>query len=276
MKRFLNWSFSRKTSKNSEEFCKYLVIPDLHGTYSVFKKIDEYIKANCEVNRKIIFLGDYMDRGESGEIYGKHFPDIGSYLIIRDLIKLKSWAKQNNRKIIFLRGNHEIFFEDYYFGENEFLYHKYEFFKNSIDVLEYAFKKEKYLYTDIKFFLKELKPYFLDKENKYLFIHAGIDPTKSTLEQQIKHESIYWIRDKFIYAEETFDFTVIFGHTPFEQPLIKLDRIGLDSGIYDSGYINLLKIDDKSSQILKINWFFYKLFFYFTDILKVFDKLVEG
>ncbi len=232
--------------------CKYLVVPDIHGTYSIYKRVEHIIKNSIEKDRVIIFLGDYMDRGESGEIYGKRFADIGSYLVIRDLIKLKEWAKENGREMIFLRGNHEIFFEDYYFGENEFLYHKYPFFKNSIDALEFAFKKERELFVEFKKFLKELKPYYLDSENRYLFIHAGIDPTKGALKEQIEHESIYWIRDKFIYSKETFDYTIIFGHTPFDEPFIKLDRIGLDSGIYNSGYINLLKIDNKSSQILKI------------------------
>ena len=233
--------------------CKYLVVPDIHGMHSIYKRVEYIIKNRLEEDRVVIFLGDYMDRGESGEIYGKRFKDIGSYLVIRDIIKLKAWAQENQREIIFLRGNHEIFFEDYYFGGNEFLYHKYPFFKNSIDALEFAFKKEKNLYHELKLFLKDLKPYYLDRENRYLFIHAGVDPSINKLEAQIKHDSIYWIRDKFIYSDEVFDHTIIFGHTPFDEPFMKLDRIGLDSGIYESGYINLLKIDNRSSQILKIS-----------------------
>ena len=48
-------------------------------------------------------------------------------------------------------------------------------------------------------------------------------------------------------------YTVIFGHTPFSKPIMKLDRIGLDSGIYQRHFINLLKIDSDVSRIIRID-----------------------
>jgi len=252
MKRFLKWQLSKKDTKNSKECCQYLVVPDLHGTYSIFKKVDEYIKENCEESRKIIFLGDYLDRGECGEVYGREFYDAGSFHTLKGLLSLRNWAKTENRTLYFLRGNHEIFFEDYFLKERLKPYDKYPFFRESVDALEFAFQNDHSLFSKFETFLDELIPYYLDKENEYLFIHAGVDFSVGSLKEQAKHGLIYWIREKFIYNTKKLPYTVVFGHTPFEKPFIKSDRIGLDSGIYDSGFINLLKIDGNSNRIIRL------------------------
>ncbi len=238
--------------KNNVKNCKYLVIPDIHGTYSVFKKVVEFIKSECEEDRVIIFLGDYMDRGESGEVYGKEFIDAGSFHTLKALLDLDKWAKKESRELHFLRGNHEIFFEDHFLKERTYAYDTYPFFKESVDVLEFAFKNDYTLFAKLEEFLENLLPYYLDEENGYLFVHAGVDFKIGTLENQTKKGTIYWIREKFFYGDEELPFKVIFGHTPFNEVFIRENKIGLDSGIYNSGFINLLKIDGDNHKIIKL------------------------
>ena len=230
---------------------KYLIIPDIHGTYSIYKKIEDLIKKS-EKDRVIIFLGDYLDRGESGEVFGKEFKDAGSYFVIRDLIELKKWADKNKREMIFLRGNHELFYEDYFLNNNKSIKDEYEFVAKTVEAFEYIFKKDKSFYDDFIEFLNDLKAYYLDEKYNYLFIHAGVDPDIKSLDKQVEEGIVYWIRDKFLFSKKRLDYTVVFGHTPFLKPYMRSDKIGLDSGVYKRDFFNILKIDKFDSKIIKL------------------------
>jgi serine/threonine protein phosphatase 1 len=238
--------------KTSPSNSKYLVIPDLHGVHSIYQKVEKYIKNDIEPERKIIFLGDYMDRGESGELDGEYFDDVGSYLVMRDILELQKWAKEEKRFMIFLRGNHETFYEEYLIDGNDNPYDKYDFFRDAITCLEHVFEKDSTFKESLITFLKDLHPFYLDKEMNLLFVHAGVNPKGGSLSSQAKKGTIYWIRDPFIFSPLKMKYTVIFGHTPFSKPMMKLDRIGLDSGIYQRHFINLLKIDVDMSKIIRI------------------------
>lgn len=75
--------------------CLY-VIPDIHGASGLLDKILKRIlplRKSEGIQDKIIFLGDYMDRGKDG------------HKVIDTLIELKKKYKEN---IICLAGNHEL------------------------------------------------------------------------------------------------------------------------------------------------------------------------
>ena len=251
MRKRLKENFSSEL--NLKDIHDYLVVPDLHGTYSIYKKVEDYIKSSVDSTRAIIFLGDYVDRGESGVVGRVRFKDAGSYYIIRDLIKLKKWAEDNKIKIIFLKGNHEVFYEEYYLKENKNIRREYPFLNDSMNCFDEVFKNDSNFYEEFINFLKNLKPYHFDKKYKYLFVHAGIDPDIKDFESQLKDESIYWIREKFLFSKKRINFTVIFGHTPFVKPFMKHDKIGLDSGVYKRDYFFMLKIDRENSRVIELS-----------------------
>ncbi|OQX73917.1 MAG: hypothetical protein B6D59_04135 [Campylobacteraceae bacterium 4484_4] len=251
MKRFLSKKLFTSKESGQRTSCRYLVVPDLHGNWSLYQKVEEVVKKS-DKNRTVIFLGDYMDRGEPGTIQGKKFADAGSYLVIRSLIELKKWALKEGRSLLFLRGNHERFYEDYYFHKDKTPYQKYPFFRKSVEALTFVFQQQPRFYAEFEAFLKSLLPYYLDEKNRYLFVHAGIDPDISEMKIQEREEHIYWIRDKFLFSEKELDYTVIFGHTPFSAPFVKSDKIGLDSGIYKRDFINLMRIDNENSKIFTL------------------------
>jgi len=66
-------------------------------------------------------------------------------------------------------------------------------------------------------------------------VHAGVRP-KIPLDKQ-KPEEILWIREDFIHSKSDFGKRVIFGHTPFSEPLVQPNKIGIDTGAV---YGNLL------------------------------------
>jgi serine/threonine protein phosphatase 1 len=52
---------------------------------------------------------------------------------------------------------------------------------------------------------------------------------KVPLNQQ-QEKDLLWIRDPFINSTYDFGKTVIFGHTPFKEPFITKNKIGIDTG----------------------------------------------
>jgi serine/threonine protein phosphatase 1 len=59
-------------------------------------------------------------------------------------------------------------------------------------------------------------------------VHAGMRK-KVPLESQKKID-LLWIRDEFIFSDFDFGKRIIFGHTPFKEPLVQTNKIGIDTG----------------------------------------------
>ena len=62
----------------------------------------------------------------------------------------------------------------------------------------------------------------------YIFVHGGLKPGVPLAEQV--EDDLLWIRGEFITSKEDFGRRVIFGHTPFNQPLLMPNKIGIDTG----------------------------------------------
>ena len=88
---------AKKTQKNKYDLLnKVVVVGDIHGDLNQLLYPLKYFIENFNTCRKIIFLGDYIDRGES---------NVYIYEIINKLSSIKSLKS----KMIFLRGNHESY-----------------------------------------------------------------------------------------------------------------------------------------------------------------------
>jgi serine/threonine protein phosphatase 1 len=66
------------------------------------------------------------------------------------------------------------------------------------------------------------------RDGGYLFVHAGIRPGVA-LEAQTK-EDMLRIRTPFLTSEASFGVVVVHGHTPVPAPVIRHNRIGIDTG----------------------------------------------
>lgn len=71
------------------------------------------------------------------------------------------------------------------------------------------------------------------REGGYLFVHAGIRPGVE-LEEQDRHDLI-WIREPFLSSKADFGVVVVHGHTPARAPVIRHNRIGIDTGAVYGG-----------------------------------------
>lgn len=183
---------------------RLIAICDIHGEID---KLNELLKQLApQKDDTIVFLGDYINRG------------LNSKEVIERLITL---SQETN--CIFLKGNHEDLLLKILQTRAEedvlnWLMAGGGATLDSYGGIENIFK----LHSD---FFYNLKLYYLTE--KYLFVHAGINPTR-TLEEQ-DEDDLLWIRDNFIYKKHKLKQKIVFGHTPFTRPYLDDDKIGINT-----------------------------------------------
>ncbi|KLO23634.1 metallophosphoesterase [Marinitoga sp. 1197] len=209
------------------------IISDIHGMYEKLLKLINKIPEND----KIIFLGDYIDRG----------PD--SKKVLDLLMKLRN-------RSIFLKGNHEDMMIDYI--EKKGKYAEGVWFRNGASATLKSFNnniEEKYFK-----FIKSLKLYHIEQlnEQKYLFVHGGIRYGIKLTDQNEK--DLLWIRDEFYMKNKRYEnYIIVHGHTPtfyitgkyeiyfHKNEKNKIISIDIDTGCVYGGKLSALGIDKNNN-----------------------------
>jgi serine/threonine protein phosphatase 1 len=75
----------------------------------------------------------------------------------------------------------------------------------------------------------------------YLFVHAGIRPGVSLSDQLQK--DLRWIRDPFLEDESDHGLVVVHGHTITERVEVRPNRVGVDTGAYQSGVLTAIALE---------------------------------
>ena len=83
----------------------------------------------------------------------------------------------------------------------------------------------------------------------YLFVHAGIRPGVALEEQ--RSGDLRWIREPFVTTPEDLGFTVVYGHTIYDQVELAPSRIGIDTGAYASGRLTALGLEGTSRWLIE-------------------------
>ena len=182
---------------------RYIAITDIHGEIEKLENVLNKIKTKCD--DIFVFMGDYIDRG-------KHSKEVVDRVI----------EQGNTHQCIYLMGSHEYALlhaqtDDYY----QFLFDNY-----GGPATEKSYGGFNNIFKTHGNFFRNLKFYYLT--DKYLFVHAGINPIYS-LEDQNEVDLVY-IRSKFIYSKHNLPQKIIFGHTEFDGPYIDEGKIGIDLG----------------------------------------------
>ena len=189
---------------------KIFAVGDIHGCYDKLCALMDKLPIHM-VQDQLLFIGDYIDRGP------------GSIEVMDYLIDLK----KRTPGIIFLKGNHEDMLQNYLDGNDRFTYllnsgqQTLDAYLNNRDATEDYPVPAAHLE-----FLSTLRLYYETED--YIFVHAGLRD-KVPLESQ-KEMDLLWIRDEFIYSDYDFGKRVVFGHTPFKEPLVQTNKIGIDTG----------------------------------------------
>lgn len=184
---------------------RLIAVGDIHGE---IEKLNSLLnKLDLQSNDKVIFLGDYIDRG-------KHSKEV----IVR-LIELSKTVE-----CIFLKGNHEdMLLKTRISRKQEDIEHW--LLSGGISTYD-NYGDYPAIFNIHGEFFNNLKLYHI--ERNYLFAHAGINPNKDLSEQT--EDDLLWIRDEFYEHKHNLPYKIIFGHTPFTVPLIDEDKIGIDTG----------------------------------------------
>lgn len=67
----------------------------------------------------------------------------------------------------------------------------------------------------------------------YLFVHAGVQPG-TPLDRQSRQD-LLWIREPFLSHPGAFGAVVVHGHTPTRNPVVRPNRVGIDTGAVMGG-----------------------------------------
>ena len=87
--------------------------------------------------------------------------------------------------------------------------------------------------------LKSLPLYRVAKP--YLFVHAGIAPGVPLAEQ--RPADLLWIRSRFLESEADHGYIVVHGHTPGDAPVVKPNRVCVDTGATSNGLLTAAVLD---------------------------------
>ena len=207
---------------------RLFAIGDIHGCPDELRAI---LKAIAPVaGDTIVFVGDYVDRGPSA----------------RDVVEMALDLEQGPAECVFLKGNHEDMMMSYLgrpgnYGES-FL------FNGGIATLDSYGLRE----GDLENAAERLPDRHMDFMGRlavsylrppYLFVHAGIMPTRQLEEQQT--EDMLWIRQEFIFNPHRIDATVVFGHTPMRGVMIDLPyKLGIDTGLVYGGKLTCVEFNE--------------------------------
>lgn len=188
---------------------EFVVVGDIHGCVLTLKALLTSLEPYSK--RTFIFVGDYIDRGPS------------SAQVVSELISFAS-----THTCIFLRGNHEQMLLDVQDGRSIEMWNK-NGGKETIQTYLNDKKKFELPYQHYHFFRNTRLFY---ESEKYVFVHAGLDPEYSVAEnlnEEESHPDFMWQRDHF-HMQNYWEKTVVFGHTPVNQPFFKNNMIGIDTG----------------------------------------------
>ena len=201
---------------------RLIAIGDIHGCIDELNELLRQLRPKREDT--LVFLGDYIDRGSH------------SKEVVEKLLELET---QTN--CIFLKGNHEQMLLKCLKTKSEtdvcnwMINGGAETFDSYGDIVEMLKMHGE--------FFKSLIPYYLT--DKYLFVHAGINPEKP-LDKQTE-DDLLWIRDEFLEKKHNLKQKIIFGHTAFYKPFVAEDKIGIDTGCgkEDNTFLTAFICDDE-------------------------------
>src|ERR1700710_2433525 len=81
----------------------------------------------------------------------------------------------------------------------------------------------------------------MHREGGYAFIHAGVRPGIA-LENQAR-DDLLRSRQPFLYSEADFGAVVVHGHTPVKAPVVRHNRIAIDTGAVFGGKLTCVVLE---------------------------------
>ncbi len=231
------------------EGTRVYAIGDIHGRADLLSTLCNRIVEDAngfDGQSTVVFLGDYIDRG----------PD--SRAVIEFLID----DPLPGMRPVFLRGNHEQslldFLVDPGIGETWLTYGgvatlaSYDVYSGPIPSRTREFVELGRMLFDA---LPETHLAFMrncalsHSEGHYFFCHAGIRPG-TELEKQSAWDLLR-VRETFTDSTRIHEKIIVHGHTVTDVAELLPNRIGIDTGAYDSGILTCVALEGDSQRLIQ-------------------------
>ncbi|MDR6126849.1 serine/threonine protein phosphatase 1 [Sphingomonas sp. SORGH_AS802] len=249
MKQHEGDAFSVSHRRSNEPIERVYAIGDVHGRFDLFQQLIAIVEQDHArrppASTQIILLGDIVDRG----------PD--SAHMVRGCMKLAALSnrfmvlKGNHEEMMVeaLTGNMEAFAAWLRFGGTQTLL-SWGMSEAELDgppTMETLHRSAEAVGSEAITWLSKLPLYH--QHGDYLFVHAGIRPGVPLRRQ--KASDLLWIKDDFLDSDVGHGVTVVHGHSIAEGgPVVRANRIGIDTGAYRSERLTALGIEGSSHWIL--------------------------
>ena len=242
------WRRSKIRVHSAPPGVRLYAIGDVHGRADLLDQLLERIErddaARPGAPRRIIFLGDLVDRGPHS----------------REVVETVRQLCAGGEALL-IKGNHEEVFVQACWGDAKAVrallgiggretlrsYGLSAFEIENEDLETLAQRIAGCVPRDHLALLQAGRDHVV--EGDYLFVHAGVRPGLR-LEDQDPHD-LRWIRSQFLRSTSDHGYMVVHGHTPTSEPEVRNNRIGIDTGAFRSGVLTALGIEGSSRWFLQ-------------------------
>jgi serine/threonine protein phosphatase 1 len=224
-------------------------VGDVHGCSVQLDELHKRIEvdaAGISAECRIVYLGDYVDRGNDSK-------GVIERLLTRD---------RGDFAPVFIKGNHEKAVLD--FLENAETYRVWRQYGAAATLLSYGVRPPLFdalagfeaarlalrdaIPPDHLQFLQSLE--LSHTIGDYMFVHAGVRPGVALNSQT--EEDLLWIREDFTNSGTTFEKVVVHGHTPVSHPVRLRSRIPVDTGAYATGILSCAVLEGTECRFLQV------------------------
>lgn len=226
-------------------------VGDIHGRRDLLDKlliqIEKDIRSRPEMENHIVFLGDLIDRGSAS----------------RQVIERLLSYTPPSAKCHFIKGNHEDVLVRGLSGEpnllDGWLQHGGFATAESYGVDAYYLKNQGFEALEHALISAVPKNHlafmasFADciEFGDYLFVHAGVRPGIKIHDQSTK--DMLWIRKDFLESEADFGKTIVHGHSVEPIPKVRPNRIGIDTGAYQTGVLSAVRLECSDVEFMQVH-----------------------
>ncbi|HEX2116275.1 MAG TPA: metallophosphoesterase family protein [Alphaproteobacteria bacterium] len=225
-------------------------IGDVHGRLDLLQNLHEQI---CEHAREypigravVVHIGDYIDRGYQSRqtidylldsplagfdmvnLLGNHERTLLEFL--DDLSVGPGWLRYGGRETLF---SYDIEWDRDLAGGEESLQRIQSELRRKLPERHRRFFSGLPLTHEV---------------GDYLFVHAGVRPG-IPLERQAP-DDLLWIREEFLNSTADHGKVVVHGHSISETPVLRPNRVGIDTGAFATGRLTCLVLEGNERSFL--------------------------
>jgi serine/threonine protein phosphatase 1 len=225
-------------------------VGDIHGRADLLRRlraaITEDAKTASSLRRVVVYLGDYVDRGQDSKA----------------VLDVLCHEPLEGFDSVHLLGNHEDamlqFLLDPGIGPS--------WFSNGGDATLYSYgighppaaDRDERMRLMSEALREKLPPAHLEflaklrlthAEGNYLFVHAGIRPGRPVEEQE--KDDLLWIREEFLRSSVHHGLCVVHGHTITPEVDVRPNRVGIDTGAFYTGVLTALVLEGETRRLIQ-------------------------